>query len=75
MTREDARYYLQSSGFSEEQIATIERAFKQDVLDKIRVEIKDRPTRMLSSSNEYERGVNAMVHQSLVVIDKYKGGD
>lgn len=30
MTREDARYYLQSSGFSEEQIATIEQAFKQE---------------------------------------------
>ena len=30
MTREDARHYLQSSGFSEEQIATIEQAFKQE---------------------------------------------
>ena len=30
MTREDARYYLRSSGFSEEQINTIEQAFKQE---------------------------------------------
>lgn len=30
MTREDARYYLQSSGFSEEQMDTIEQAFKQE---------------------------------------------
>ena len=40
MTREEAIYYLQSSGFSEEQIRTIEQAFtcenavnRQDVLD------------------------------------------
>lgn len=30
MTREDAIYYLQSSGFSEEQITTIEKALKQE---------------------------------------------
>lgn len=30
MTREDARYYLQSSGFSEEQINTIEQAFMEE---------------------------------------------
>lgn len=30
MTREDARYYLRSSGFSEEQINTIEQAFKKE---------------------------------------------
>ena len=30
MTREQAIYYLQSSGFSEEQIATVEQAFKQE---------------------------------------------
>ena len=30
MTREDARYYLQLSGFSEKQIDTIEQAFMQD---------------------------------------------
>lgn len=30
MTREEARYYLQSSGFSEEQMNTIEQAFKKE---------------------------------------------
>ena len=33
MTREQAIYYLQSSGFSEEQIATVEQAFKQEPCD------------------------------------------
>lgn len=44
MTREEAKYYLQSSGFSEEQIDTIEKAFtstdaisRQAVLDAIDV--------------------------------------
>ena len=35
MTREDARYYLQSSGFSEEQIDTIEQAFKQEPCEDV----------------------------------------
>ena len=30
MTREEAKYYLQSSGFSEEQMNTIEQAFKKE---------------------------------------------
>ena len=30
MTQEDARYYLRSSGFSEEQIGTIEQALSQE---------------------------------------------
>lgn len=33
MTREEARYYLQSSGFSEEQMNTIEQAFKPKPTD------------------------------------------
>ena len=45
---------------------------KTDVLDKIRAEIKDRPSCMLSTSSEFERGVNAMLRQSLMIIDKYK---
>ena len=30
MNREEAKYYLQSSGFSEEQMNTIEQAFKKE---------------------------------------------
>ena len=41
-------------------------------IEKIRAEIKDSPSHMLSTSSEYERGVNAMLGQSLMIIDKYK---
>lgn len=47
MTREDARYYLQSSGFSEEQIDTIEQAFKQEPTEKPMCD------RNICISNEY----------------------
>lgn len=45
---------------------------KTDVLDKIRAEVKDIPSCMLSTSSEFERGVNAMLGQSLMIIDKYR---
>ena len=49
------------------------KALEQEpVLDKIRAEIEDRPSCMLSTSSEFERGVNAMLRQSLMIIDKYK---
>lgn len=46
-----------------------------EVLDKIRDEIKDRPYLMMSTSKEYERGVNAMLYQALSIIDKYREGN
>ncbi len=45
---------------------------KTDVLEKIRAEIEDRPSYMLSTSSEWERGVDAMLGQALMIIDKYK---
>jgi hypothetical protein len=45
---------------------------KTDVFDKIRAEIEDRPSYMLSTSSEWERGVDAMLGQTLMIIDKYK---
>ena len=43
-----------------------------DALDKIRDEIKDRPSLMMSTSKEYERGVNAMLYQALSIINKHR---
>jgi hypothetical protein len=43
-----------------------------EVLDKIRAEIQNRPSCMLSTSREYERGVNAMLSQALLIIEKYR---
>ena len=43
-----------------------------EVLDKIKAEVQDRPSYMLSTSREYERGVNAMLNQVLLIIDKYR---
>ena len=45
---------------------------REKVLNKIRNEIKDRPSLMMSTSKEYERGVNAMLYQALSIIDKYR---
>lgn len=41
MTREEARKYLFSSGFSEEQATAIEKAFISDAISKIEDEIDD----------------------------------
>ena len=41
MTREEARKYLFSSGFSEEQATAIEKAFISDTISKIEDEIDD----------------------------------
>ena len=70
MNNEEARYYLQSSGFSEEQIATIERAFKQDVLDKIRAEIEQNAYPIVHGVNNHEKGMT--LYGILQVIDKYR---
>lgn len=58
----------------------IDKAFKaleerDELLDKIRTEIEDRPSCMFSTSSEFERGVNAMLGQALMIIDKYKAGE
>lgn len=47
---------------------------EKNVADKIRAEIEDRPSCMLSTSSEFERGVNAMLGQVLMIIDKYRVG-
>lgn len=64
---------------NEQTIKDIDRAFKaleerDELLDKIRAEIEDRPSCMLSTSSEFERGVNAMLGQVLMIIDKYRVG-
>lgn len=85
MTREQAKreidsldFYLQNhtDDYGEESHTAMmmaKKALEQEpILDKIRAEIEDRPSCMLSTSSEYERGVNAMLNQVLMIIDKYK---
>ena len=71
MTREKIIHglYRGDSRAIKEAIKTLEQ---ESILDKIRAEVEDRPSCMLSTSIEYERGVNAMLNQVLMIIDKYK---
>ena len=71
MTIDEARNYLYSNGMSDEQMRTVERGFVCGILQEIRQEIEDIPFTMLSTSHEYERGVNSTINRATFVIDNY----
>ena len=71
MTREEARNYLRSSGFSKEQIDTIEQAFLK-LIDEIRTKLTE--IRDLWAKDDYydEADVLTLV---LRIIDECIGGE
>lgn len=71
MTREKARNYLRSSGFSEEQIDTIEQAFLK-VVDEIRTKMTE--IRDLWAKDDYHDEADVLT-LALRIIDECIGGD
>jgi primosomal protein N' len=69
MNREDALYYLKSSGMSDEQVDTVVKAIERSLIEKISAEIKDYEQGMIIAHRE---GYASVLSHCLALIDKYK---